>query len=339
MSTSLFLKACHQHNTGRPPIWFMRQAGRYLPEYRKLRSTYSFLDMVHTPELACEVTLQPITRFGFDAAILYSDILVITEAFNLFFDFIEGKGPQLRENQLSVAEIATSLSNQPDVETLSYVYDAIGLLKPELKETPLIGFSGSPFTVACYLIEKQSSKTFSNVHSLINSNPDLLHTILDGLTAVTITHLINQIKAGVNAVQLFDTWGSILSGTLYNDFSLAYMQKIVTAISAYNIPIIIYSKDTKHKIKSLASLNCNVISVDWDTPISSLTTLYPTLSWQGNLNPHTLLKSLPDSLKETKLICESMKESNGFIFNLGHGILPKTPLEHVEAIVEYVKQR
>ncbi|MBI60352.1 uroporphyrinogen decarboxylase [bacterium] len=337
MSDSLFINACYNKNTARPPIWFMRQAGRYLPEYQALRSNYSFLEMVHTPSLACEVTLQPITRFGFDAAILYSDILVISEAFQLHFDFIEGKGPQLRESQLSVAEIATSLAKQPDVETLSYVYDAIKLLKPELKETPLIGFSGSPFTVACYLIEKQSSKTFSNIHSLINSDPDLLHTILDRLTAVTITHLSNQIKAGVNAVQLFDTWGSILSGTLYHDFSLAYMQKIVSAISAYNIPIIIYSKDTKHKIKSLASLNCNVISVDWDTPISSLITHYPTLAWQGNLNPHTLLKSLPDSLKETKLICDSMKESQGFIFNLGHGILPKTPLDHVKAVVDYVK--
>ena len=339
MSESLFLNACYKRNKDRPPIWFMRQAGRYLPEYRKLRSQYSFLEMVHTPDLACEVTLQPITRFGFDAAILYSDILVITEVFNLYFDFIEGKGPQLRDYHLSITEIAKTVSNEPVIETLSYVYDAISLLKSSLGSRPLIGFSGSPFTVACYLIEKQSSKTFSSVKSLIESDPSLFHSILQALTEVTITHLSNQIKAGVNAVQIFDTWGSMLTDDDYHSFSLDYIHQIVQAVQAFNVPIIIYSKDTANKLPSLIKLNTNVISVDWNSSLDVLQQQYPMMAWQGNLNPHTLLESLPAALEETKMICETMKDSPGFIFNLGHGILPKTPLEHVEAIVNYVKQR
>ena len=338
MSRSLFLNACHGNNKERPPIWFMRQAGRYLPEYRALRSKYSFLDMVHTPELACEVTLQPITRFGFDAAILYSDILVITEVFGLYFDFLEGKGPQLREYHFSIDDIAKTLSTDPNIDTLSYVYDAILLLKSSLNDTPLIGFSGSPFTVACYLIEKQSSKTFANVQALIGSKPEIVHTILQALTQVTIMHLRNQIKSGVNAVQIFDTWGSILTGDDYHHFSLDYIKQIVTAIKPLGVPMIIYSKDTVNRLDLLMELNTNVISVDWNSSLTTLPQRYPDMAWQGNLNPHTLLESLPGALAQTKTICDTMKDLPGFIFNLGHGILPKTPLEHVEAVVDYVKQ-
>jgi uroporphyrinogen decarboxylase len=334
---SLFLDACNGKNTKRPPIWFMRQAGRYLPEYQALRSKHTFVEMIHTPELAHEVTLQPIKRYGFDAAILYSDILVIAEPFDIYFDFIEGKGPQLRNYHDDIHDLINKLTASPDFDVFSYVYETIRELKLSLKSTPLLGFSGSPFTVACYLIEKQSSKTFSTIKSLIEESPDLVHKLLKILTDTTIQHLKNQINSGVNAVQIFDTWGAILEGDLYHSFSLNYIQQIIKAIKPLNIPIIVYSKNTHQRINDLISLNPTVLSVDWNSSLDKIAKDYPTLCLQGNLNPHILHDSKEEALLQAKTICNEMKNSQRFIFNLGHGILPKTPLSHVEAVVNYVK--
>lgn len=335
----LFLRACRNELTERFPIWFMRQAGRYLPEYQAIRKHHSFVDMIHNPEIVTEITLQPIKRYKFDAAILYSDILTVSEFYNIHFEFIEKKGPVLVESDLSFSELTDHFSQPIKQDALTVVYDAIKLLKNELTSynIPLIGFSGSPFTVACYLIEKGSSKDFSNVLSVIKNNPKGFQTILDSLTQATIFHLKKQILAGVNAIQIFDTWGSILTGKNYLDFTYSSLKTIVDALSSYNIPILLYSKNSTQLIHHLAKLNINVLSVDWNSSLNQLKTQYPNLSLQGNLNPHTLLDNKELSLQQTRNICKTMSQNPGFIFNLGHGILPKTPLDHVESVVNYVK--
>ncbi len=340
MTNTLFKNACLLKNKERPPIWFMRQAGRYLPEYRALRKKYSFLEMIHTPDLACEVTLQPLRRFGFDAAILYSDILVVSDCFGLHFDFIEGRGPVLRENHLNIDDLAKALSSPYDLEKLQFVFDAITTIKPELStfnSIPLIGFCGSPFTVSAYLIEKGSSKDHSMLREVIKHKPDALHQILSSLTSVTIDYLKQQITSGVEAIQLFDTWASLLSGDDYYSFSLKYIELIVHAIQHTGVPIIIYSKNSTTVAPILSKLPIQVMGVDWDFDLSTSKVTYPKLAFQGNLNPHTLKDSQETALEDTKRILNEMKDHQGFIFNLGHGILPQTPLENVELIVNTVK--
>lgn len=340
MIESTFLKACYNKNTSEIPVWFMRQAGRYLPEYRKLRTKYSFEEMVHTPELALEVTLQPIKRFQFDASILYSDILVLPEYFGLHFSFVGGVGPQLDSHYNSLKELSEIMTANQNPFALQFVYQAIDLIKKELnkKNIPLIGFAGSPFTVASYLIERKSSKEFSHVKSAIKHYPETFHNILSMLTEATILYLKTQIKHSVNAIQIFDTWGSILNDHDYLEFSYNYILKIFSELQNENIPLIIYSKDTHRLHSHLCQLPIHVCSVDWNSDLSTLKQQYPNLAFQGNLNPHFLLKDKEAAVKQAKDLCLKMKNESGFIFNLGHGILPKTPLENVSAVLDSIRQ-
>jgi len=319
----------------------MRQAGRYLPEYQALRKRFSFVEMVHTPELACDVTLQPLQRFGFDAAILYSDILVVPEFFGLTFEFIEGRGPVLCEDNLNFDTCVARCLDPIDPHTLDCVYAAIDRIKadPRAAQVPLIGFAGSPFTVACYLIEKGSSKTFSSVFEQLHTQPATFERLLDRLTDATLFYLKKQHEHGVSAIQLFDTWGSILTDEQYQQFSLPYIARLVHGLSETGIPLIVYSKNTSHLLKQLAPLPIQVVGVHWESDMAALKTAYPHLVLQGNLDPHLLLRSKSAALDACKRLCDSMANQPGFIFNLGHGILPQTPLDHVEAIVQHVQQR
>ncbi|MDC0036647.1 uroporphyrinogen decarboxylase [bacterium] len=338
-SKNLFHDACYNMFTQRPPIWFMRQAGRYLPEYRAIRQHHTFLEMIHNTDLIHEVTMQPIKRFDFDAAILYSDILVIPQFFGLHFDFIEGKGPCLRENNLTPEDLLSHLNRPWELECTEPIYDAVDTLSEELASLnkTLIGFAGSPFTVACYLIEKGSSKTFSNVHRMIQMEPDLLHQLLDKITKATIYHVQQQAKRGADIIQIFDTWGSLLTPSQYNTFSRPYLTKIFDALLPFESPLTLFVKNTAAYLDLLHEIPFNTLGVDWQDSISDIKQKMPHLCVQGNLNPNTLNLSKEKALEETKNICLSMQKQDGFIFNLGHGILPQTPLENVHAVVDYVK--
>ncbi len=339
MKHSRYLNAAKQQNNERPPIWLMRQAGRYLPEYKKVRQHYTFTEMISNPEIVTEITLQPIKRFGFDAAILYSDILVVPNSFGLHFDFIEKKGPTLKESN-DIPFLKDSFSKPYDLSTCQFVFDSVKLLKQELPqyEIPLIGFAGCPFTVACYIIEGHSSKTFPRVMNMIKHDSKTLHSILDALTKATIDYLIGQIKAGVDAIQLFDTWACLLESENYINFTYRYIEQICQALIPYNIPITLFSKNTKAYINQQTELPINVIGVDAFMSLQDARKIVgTTLSLQGNLNPELLLGDKDTLKKEVSHILTTMKDDSGFIFNLGHGILPTTPIENVELVVDMVK--
>ena len=328
-----------QNISGKPPIWFMRQAGRYLPEYRAVRKNYLFTEMISNPDIVTEITLQPIKRFGFNAAILYSDILVIPNTFGLHFDFIEKKGPVLRQS-CDISFLKNSFTSSYDLSQCQFVFDSIKQLKSELESynTPLIGFAGCPFTVACYLIEGQSSKSFSRVKDLIMHNPETFHQILNALTKATIEYLVEQVKAGVDAIQLFDTWACLLEGDDYQQFTYNYIEQICNALKEFNLPITLFSKRTKAYINKQLQLPIQVISIDTELPLKDARAIVGNnVALQGNLNPELLLTD-PETIKSAvNDILRNMKEDPGFIFNLGHGILPTTPVEHVELVVDMVK--
>ena len=340
MMSSKYIKATQLKNKQSPPIWFMRQAGRYLPEYKSVRKNYTFNQMISNPDIVTEITLQPIKRYDFDAAILYSDILVVPNAFGLHFDFIEKKGPVLQQS-CDISFLKDSFEQEYDISKCQFVFDSVRQLKTELNtlNKPLIGFAGCPFTVACYLIEGQSSKSFSRVKSLIEHNPTVFHVILDQLTTATIDYLSEQAKAGVDAIQLFDTWACLLEGDDYTNFTFNYIEKICNSLKKYNIPIILFSKNTRAYIKQQMKLPINVVGVDSYLPLKEARQILGNnFAVQGNLSPELLLSSDTKGLTQAvKNILSEMKNDPGFIFNLGHGILPTTPLENVELVVDLVK--
>lgn len=336
---SSYLNALKQSNTQAPPIWFMRQAGRYLPEYREIRKHYSFTEMISTPDIVTEITLQPIKRYQFDAAILYSDILVVPNAFGLHFDFIEKKGPVLR-NQVNVEQLKERLSHPYDISTCDFVFQSIIQLTEALSSynTPLIGFAGCPFTVACYLIEGHSSKIFSSVRELFSTDPDTMHFILQRLTDASIDYLTRQLDAGVDAIQLFDTWACLLTPSEYRDFSLHYIQQICDALTAYNKPIILFSKHSQHFVEQQLTLPIDAISIDAHYSLEDARKkVGKGITLQGNLNPELLLGDVSTLEFTVKSILNTMKNDPAYIFNLGHGILPPTPLDNVQRVVDLVK--
>lgn len=339
MKSFKYLNAIHGSNTDTPPIWFMRQAGRYLPEYRAVRQNYTFNEMISSPDIVTEITLQPIKRFGFDAAILYSDILVVPNAFGLHFDFVEKKGPVLRQKN-DIGQLIQQLSSSPDLSACQFVFDSVKQLKNELLSynRPLIGFAGSPFTVACYLIEGGSSKTFSTIKQLIQHQPELLHVILQSLTTATISYLIEQIKSGADTIQLFDTWASLLDSKHYELFSFQYIKQICDALTPFNIPIILFGKNTTLHLKKQLELPIHVIGVDSFLPLKKARDIVQSkVALQGNLNPELLLTNPETITKAVEDILNQMKDDTAFIFNLGHGILPTTPLDHVQLVVDMVQ--
>ncbi len=339
LKNDLFLRACKRDSIERTPIWIMRQAGRYLPEYRAVREKSDFLTMCRTPELATEVTLQPIDLIGVDAAIIFSDILVIPEAMGMELEMIESKGPVFH-HPIRNEDDAKQLKNIDAVKDLKYVLDAVSLTKKELdNRVPLIGFAGSPWTLLTYMVEGKGSKNFSEIKKLIYNNPSLAHSLLDKIANSVAEYLSAKIEAGANAVQIFDTWGGILSQRDYKEFSLEYITKIVSNIKRNDEPVIVFSKGVHHSIPEIANCGCDVIGLDWTMNIGDVRKIVgDKVALQGNLDP-TVLYAEPDSIRtKAKEVFDSYGKGSGHVFNLGHGILPDIPPAHAKALVDFVKE-
>lgn len=327
------------------PVWIMRQAGRYLPEYRALRKQAgSFMTLCKTPELACEVTLQPLVRFKLDAAILFSDILTIPDAMGLGLRFVEGEGP-IFDHPLRTAQAIHAL-RVPDPEiSLKYVLDAASMVRKELAgKVPLIGFCGSPWTLATYMIEGKSDKAFPTIRKMLTDDPLLLHSLLDILARSVAAHLNAQIKAGVQAVMIFDTWGGILSTPDYQEFSLYYCQQIISNLireyEGQQIPVILFTKGGGQWLELMAKSGCDAIGLDWTQDLGDAKQRVGNkIALQGNMDPQFLYRS-PDEIRvEVARILKSFGSGNGHIFNLGHGILPDINPDHVEALVNAVHEQ
>ena len=326
------------------PVWLMRQAGRYLPEYRAIRSKVTdFMQLCKTPELACEVTLQPIKRFNLDAAILFSDILTIPDAMDVGLHFVEGEGPVISRPVRTEQDVNKIQIPNPEMD-LKYVCDAIHLIKKELKqELPLIGFAGSPWTIATYMVEGGSNKSFGHIKKLLYSNPALLHHLLDKLTQSVTYYLNAQIKAGVDAIMIFDTWGGVLTTQAYQEFSLRYMSDIIHGLNKERqgqpIPIILFTKSGDQWIEQMVSSGCDAVGVDWTVNLKDIRArVGNNVSIQGNLDPSVLFGTPEFIQKEVKAILSSYGHGNGHVFNLGHGILPEIPFENVKIMVDAVHE-
>ncbi|HCR31712.1 MAG TPA: uroporphyrinogen decarboxylase [Opitutae bacterium] len=335
-SRQRFLNAINCQPLERPPIWVMRQAGRYLPEYRALKEKYSFLELAQTPELALEVTMQPLRRFPLDAAILFSDILVIPEALGQGYHFREQGGIAMNYELDSVDKIE-SLDPSAVEEKLAYVADALKLIKDELAgEKALLGFAGSPWTLATYMVEGGSSKDFKKIKSLFYTDPKAFDQLMSKLTQALIDYLRMQKAAGADAVQIFDSWGGILSGDDYEAASLRWIAEIVSALKE-EIPIIIYAKGTIPHLMRQSATGAKAIAVDWTIPIREAANLVPAnVAIQGNLDP-VILDTSPEIVsRKSNDILQAMADRPGHIFNLGHGILPTARIENMEALVDTV---
>ena len=330
-----FLKACRGEHTEYTPVWFMRQAGRYLPQYQKVRSKVSFLELCKSPELCTEVTLQPVDIFGFDAAILFSDILIPMEAMNLALEFHEGRGPLFPQPVRSQQAIDALVVPDPEA-TVPFVLETIRLLRKELK-VPLIGFAGAPFTLATYLIEGGSSKVFLHTKKMMFQEPELYHNLLSKITACTSAYLQAQARAGAQALMLFDSWAGILAPCDYAQFALPYVQSIIRDLrSMTDVPLIYFANNGATLIRHTVTLGADVLGIDWRLPIADAIQQAGGHAVQGNIDPVALF--LPKERLEQRIrtMLSDAREARGYIFNLGHGILPETPPEQVRIAVDAV---
>ncbi|MCK5717400.1 MAG: uroporphyrinogen decarboxylase [Thiomargarita sp.] len=333
-----FLRALRRQPVDQTPVWMMRQAGRYLPEYRETRKRgKDFMTLCQTPELACEVTLQPLARYPLDAAILFSDILTIPDAMGLGLSFTEGEGPRFQHPVRTHADIKKLAVPDPH-DNLRYVMDAVTLIRQELAgSVPLIGFSGSPWTLATYMVEGGTTKNFSRVKGLMFEQPQAMHQLLDTLAQSVIAYLKAQIEAGVQAVMVFDTWGGILTSRDYLEFSLPYMQKIVKGIEG--VPVILFTKDGNEWLEEIAATGCDAVGLDWKLPIGSARTrIGDKVALQGNMDPCILYASPERIRQEVADILKSFGQGSGHIFNLGHGIHPQVDPEHVAVFIDAVHE-
>ena len=336
-SRDRFLAACACQPLDRPPLWVMRQAGRYLPEYRALKAQSSFLEMVKTPALATEVTLQPLRRFALDAAILFSDILVIPEAIGQPYAFRDTGGIEMAYRLDTRAQVDALAPADAVLEKLSYVADTLALLKTELAgQKALLGFGGSPWTLATYMVEGGSSDEFERIKTLFYTERATFDALLEKLTAAIIVYFKMQIRAGADAIQIFDSWGGLIAGPDYEAASLKWIRQIIAALPA-DFPIILYAKGTAPHLTDQAFTGARVLSVDWTCDLSVVRhTLPANVALQGNLDP-ILLNTTPDIVRrETTRLLESMRGAAGHIFNLGHGITPRARIECMETLVETV---
>jgi len=337
IKNDLFLRALKGESVERPPVWMMRQAGRYLPEFMAIREKYDFFTRCRTPELASEITVQPIRRFGMDAAILFSDILVIPQAMNIEVQMKPNFGPYLPNpvrDQLAVEKVLV-----PDVDVeLDYVMQAIKATKEKLNnEIPLIGFAGSPWTILCYVVQGQGSKTFDKAKEFCFTNPKAAHQLLQKITDTTIAYLKAKVKAGVDAVQIFDSWGGMLSPIDYQEFSWQYINQIIEALKD-EAPVIAFGKGCWFALQDMARSNASALGVDWTiTPQIARYLSGGNITLQGNFDPSRLL-SPPAMIKKmvNKMINDFGKDK--YIVNLGHGILPNIPLDNAKAFIDAVKE-
>jgi len=335
---TLFLDAAFSKETERPPVWMMRQAGRFMPEYWEIKNKYSFLEMCKTPELAADVTMLPVDLLGIDAAILFSDILVTGEAMGGDLSFTQGIGPRFANPVSTLADVEAL--NVDCLGELQYVADAIKVIQQRLdKKLPLIGFAGAPFTVMSYLVEGGSSKDFKKTKLFIHNQPEAAHLLLAKIAKVTTAYLNMQIAAGVNAVQIFDSWALALTWNDYREFSHRYIQEIIANLNRKDIPVISFCKGSSVFAPMMAEANPDVVSVDWNADLLNIKNILPAgMAVQGNLDPHILYADKPVIKKYILELFERMRGEKGFILNLGHGIMPDIPFDHVKYAVEVVKE-
>jgi uroporphyrinogen decarboxylase len=343
LKNDVFLRALMRQPTPYTPLWLMRQAGRYLPEYRETRSRAgSFMALAQSPELATEVTLQPLDRYALDAAILFSDILTVPDAMGLGLQFVAGEGPQfdhpLRDEK-AVEKLAV-----PDMSKLQYVFDAVQMIRRELNgRVPLIGFAGSPFTIGCYMIEGQGTREYRVIKTMMYARPDLLHRILQINAIATQNYLNAQIQAGAQAVMIFDSWGGVLPHGKYQEFSLAYMKQVMDGLireqEGHQVPVIAFTKGGGHWISEIASSGCDAVGLDWTASLAhARASVADRVALQGNMDPMALFAHEAAIRAEARRVLDDFDHvgQGGHVFNLGHGISQFTPPESVAVLVDEV---
>ena len=337
LKNDLLIRTLRGEKTERVPVWMMRQAGRYLPEYMVLREKYGFFERCQTPELAAAITLQPVDIIGVDAAILFSDILVVPQAMGLEVQLIESRGPVLPDPIKTKKDLIRV--RVPDVnETLGYVFEAIKLIKQQLNgRVPLIGFAGAPWTILCYMVQGKGSKTFDEAKAFCYTQPELAHQLLQMITDTTIAYLKEQIKAGADTVQIFDSWGGLLGPEDFEIISLQYIRQIVHAVKD-DAPVIIFAKGAWHSLEQMAATGAAGLGIDWCIKADIARNFAGTnITLQGNFDPAKLLSPIPVIKKEVKAMLREFGKDH-YIANLGHGILPNVPVDHARAFVDTVKE-
>jgi uroporphyrinogen decarboxylase len=331
-----FLRACRRQPVDRTPLWFMRQAGRYMPEYRALREKHSLLELCKTPELAVQVTKQPVA-LGVDAAILFADILLPLEPMGASFEFAKGEGPVVHEPIVSRAQIERLRVIEP-AESLSYVMAAIRALKGELR-VPLIGFAGAPFTLASYLVEGGKSANFAKTKKLMFGAPDAWHALMQKLAEVVRRYLRAQIDAGADAVQLFDSWVGDLAPADYVEFVQPHVRRILQDVESTGVPVIHFGVGTATLLEAMRDAGGTVLGVDWCTPLDQAwTRVGHDRAVQGNMDPCALLTTREVAVSHARRVLDAAGRRDGHVFNLGHGILPETPVDNVRAVVDFVHE-
>jgi len=333
----LFLRALNGEELDRPPVWMMRQAGRYLPDFMKLKAKYDFFTRCQTPELATEITVMPIDQIGVDAAILFSDILVIPQAMGIHVEMKPNVGPWIEKPIQSMADVAAI--QIPDVEeALKYVFDSIIMTKQALNNrVPLIGFAGAPWTILCYMVQGQGSKTFDKAKAFCYQQPDAAHLLLQKITDTTIAYLKKKVECGVDAVQIFDSWGGLLSPHDYELFSYQYIKQIVDALVPVT-KVIVFGKGTWFAMNKMAHSGASAVGVDWTVnPDVARKLTDNAVTLQGNFDPNRLLSPIPEIKKMVKEMIDGFGTTK-YIANLGHGILPNIPVDHAKAFVDAVKE-
>ena len=337
LKNDLLLKALRGEKVERPPVWMMRQAGRYLPDYIKLRDKYDFFTRVQTPELATQITLQPVDQVGVDAAIIFSDILVIPQAMGLEVLMEEGKGPSLPKTIKTKQDVDALITTGVE-ENLKYVYDALSLTKKELNcRVPLIGFAGAPWTILCYMIEGKGSKTWDKAKQFAYTEPQLAHRLLQKITDITILYLKAQVKAGADTVQVFDSWSGVLSPSDFKIIAQPYLLQIADALKD-DAPVILFPKGSWYALKDLSNSSAAGIGIDWCvTPQLARELTNNKITLQGNFDPAKLLAPIPQIKQWVKEMIDAFGTQN-YIANLGHGITPNVPVDHAKAFVEAVKE-
>lgn len=336
LKNDLLLKALRGESVERPPVWMMRQAGRYLPDYIKLREKYDFFTRVQTPELATEITLQPIDQVGVDAAIIFSDILVIPQAMGVEVLMEEGKGPSLPRTIKTQQDIDNLITTGVE-ESLGYMYAALKLTKKELNgRVPLIGFAGAPWTILCYMVEGKGSKTWDKAKQFAYTQPVLAHQLLQKITDITILYLIEQVKAGADTVQVFDSWAGSLSPADFKIYAQPYLFQIATALKPY-APVILFPKGSWYALQDITSSDASGVGIDWCiTPQMARQLTNNSITIQGNFDPAMLLAPIPEIKKAVTTMIDAFGPQR-YIANLGHGITPNVPVDHARAFVDAVK--
>ncbi|MEJ2183862.1 MAG: uroporphyrinogen decarboxylase [Nitrospirota bacterium] len=334
-----FLKACRGEDVPYTPVWLMRQAGRYMPEYQEVRSQVDFLTLCRTPELAAKVTLQPVDRLGVDAAILFSDILVVAEAMGMKVEFHEKRGPVLADPVRTRSRLERLAVPEPE-DDLGYVLETIRILRPRLEDkVPLIGFSGAPFTLSTYMIEGGSSKNFLATKRMMYGDPVLYHDLMERITAAVEAYLQAQIRAGAQAVQIFDSWAGVLCPADFVEFELPYVKRIVKALKKEGVPVIYFVNNCAAILREAKKAGADVLGIDWRIDMKeAVKVIGKRPAVQGNLDPCALFLPREKLRERVRDILEKGRAAKGHIFNLGHGILPETPVEQAQALVEAVHE-